>query len=157
MQLPSRENHMKIFCRTGLATLAFTLCCAVAGAADWSITDLGRLPGSNTGGNISLNDNGWVAAGDTIFSPGPGGYTATRLLNAGGQDSNNFGLRSINNANVVVGNDNSVGFGQGFVWAGGIRTNLPQQPDFQGYLHSRVAGINSSGQIIGNTGDTATI
>ncbi len=138
--------------------LAVTLSCSggSAAAAGWSITDLGPLTGAGT--DIAINDNGWVVSGSRVFIPGPGGYSSVQLLNAGGLDSSNLSLRGVNNANVVVGVDNSIANGQGFVWtqAGG-RIDLPRLASYNNILSARVGGINDSGQVVGNTGDTAVI
>lgn len=121
-------------------------------ATTWTITDLGIYDGHG----MALNDQGWVVSGAKVFSPVPGGYTSTTLLNAQGNTSN-FWLRDINNSNAVVGVDASAGAWQAFVWQAGTRHNLPALPNWAGYVQSTAVGINDAGQVVGNTGDTAHI
>jgi hypothetical protein len=136
------------------ATLILALCSAQANAAGWSITDLGSADGV---GAMALNDNGWAVFGNKVLSPnGAGGYTTTQLFNAQG-NAGNFALYDINNSNAVVGIDRNSNSVQGFVWRGGVRTNLPLVQDYYGYGRAEAKGINDSGQVVGNAGDTAAI
>lgn len=135
-----------------VAAAAALVLAGTAHAAGWTVTDLGRFEGST----IALNDQGWVVNGAHLLTPGAAGYTRTTLLNALG-DTSNFGLRDVNNAGVVLGYDASAGFGHGFTWRNGVRTDLPETPDWQGYRYSRVGAINDGGQVVGNSGDTAQV
>jgi len=147
------------YTRTSFATIAtlFALAAPVATADaapdGWTIVDLGS---AHNIGSMALNDHGWVVMGNKILSPSASGYTTTELLSTAGT-ANNFSLRDINNANVVLGNDGSAGSWQAFVWQAGVRTSLPQRLDYTGHFQSQARGINDNGQVVGNTGDYAAI
>lgn len=119
-------------------------------AAGWTIIDLGP-----TGtGEMALNDQGWVVVDNRVLSPSAAGHVSTVVRSADGS-LNNLRLKDISNSNVVLGVDSSVGPAQAFILQDGVRSNLPAIPNWQGYLGSTAAGINDSGQIVGNTGDIA--
>lgn len=146
---------MAVFWRSALAAAAWGLWGIAAQAAPtgWTITDLGAAHDAPT---PALNDQGWVVLGNLLLKPGDSGYTATALYSSAGS-ANNFRLRDVNNAGVVLGEDLSTGWGTAFVWQDGVRTNLPQVPNFDHALQSSARGINDSGQVVGNTGDTAVV
>jgi hypothetical protein len=148
------ENTMKHPIPVLLSFVVLALVSSSANAVAWSIIDLGSAHNANT---MALNDNGWVVMGNKVLNPnGSGGYTTTQLFNAQGND-HNFALYDINNSNTVVGIDRNSGSVQGFVWTDGSRTNLPTVPNLYNYPVAEAKGINDSGQVVGNAGDTAAI
>jgi hypothetical protein len=126
---------------------------AHAAPTGWAITDLGAAHNFTT---PALNDQGWVVMGNLLLQPGAGGYTSTELFSSAG-NANNFRLRDVNNAGVVLGEDLSAGSSTAFVWQAGVRTNLPQVANFDHYVQASARGINDRGQVVGNTGDTAVV
>ena len=133
-----------------LLVLSGLLAHGVAAAAGWTITDLGP-----TGtGEMALNDQGWVVVGNRVMSPTAGGYATTQVRSADGS-LNNLRLTDINNSNLVLGVDASVGLPHAFTWQAGARSGLTELPNYNGSLQSTAAALNDSGQIVGNTGDIA--
>jgi uncharacterized membrane protein len=133
-----------------LLVLSTLLAHGVAAAAGWTITDLGP-----TGtGEMALNDQGWVVVGNQVMAPTATGYATTVVRSADGS-LNNLRLTDINNSNLVLGVDASMGMPHAFTWQGGLRGGVPELVNYNGSRYSTAAAINDSGQIVGNTGDTA--
>ena len=103
-----------------LLVLSTLLAHGVAAAAGWTITDLGPV----TTGQMALNDQGWVVVGNRVMSPTATGYATTLVRSADGS-LNNLRLTDINNSNLVLGVDSSVGWSHAFTWQGGLRRGLP--------------------------------
>ncbi|MDP1533477.1 MAG: PEP-CTERM sorting domain-containing protein [Rubrivivax sp.] len=129
---------------------ATSLVAGSAAAASWTIIDLGPT----VTGDMALNDNGWVVVGNQVWSPSAGGYVSTVVRSADGS-LNNLRLRDINNSNLVLGTDGSLGAAHAFSWQNGTSSYLPERADYTGGFTSSATSLNDSGQIVGNTGDTA--
>ncbi len=146
-------NSLSTRSKAALLTLALSgIGSQTALAADgWTLVDLGRASSASM---PSMNDQGWVVFGNKVWAPGPNGYTLTELMSSAG-NGNNFRLTDINNSNVIVGVDDSLKSGTGFTWQNGVRKDLPALANWNNDVYADVRGINDSGQIVGNTGDTA--
>lgn len=144
----------RVLCGTAAAVAWMCLTCtAQAASTGWTITDLGSAHNVST---LAMNDQAWVVMGNQLLTPDAGGYAVTELLSTAG-NANNFSLRDVNNAGVVLGVDSSSSTSVAFVWQAGVRTDLPRLPNFDNYRGSVARGINDSGQVVGNTGDTAVV
>ena len=119
-----------------------------------NFTDLGVLPGHDVSGAQAINASGQVVG----ISYKAGSGIASAFLWQGGSLSNlgDFSggngtskATGINAAGTVVGNSTAIIGARGFVWQGGVMSALSPLPDG---LASYAAGINSSGQVVGQSG-----
>jgi len=135
------------------AALFFVCVCAASTAsAQWTITDLGDLPG---GGNVSvargINNAGQVvgnsnaATGNRAFLWQNGVMTNLGDL-PGGYGSVAYG---INNAGQVAGTSEAFTGSRAFMWQNDVMTNLGVLP---GHVFSSASGINDAGQVVGTSG-----
>jgi probable HAF family extracellular repeat protein len=138
----------------GLALWATS--CAVCGAADWSIVDLGALPGAtftyatviNAAGQAAGTSGSASSFRPVIFSSG--GAVEFGTL-ASGLSAN---VTGINDSGVIVGAIGPQNSEHAFVYTGGALTDLGTLGGAKSYAH----GINKNGVIVGRAttaqGDT---
>ena len=130
-----------------------------AAFADWTITDLGVLPGGTYSSATGINDSGQVVGyGDTTDSPNGRAflYDATGMHDlgvlSGGSASSATG---INHSGQVVGYSNIPGddpsLAHAFLYSSGA--GMTDLGVFPGGSSSYATGINNSGQVVG-FGDT---
>jgi len=143
--------------KTLSAASLFSVCvCATSTAsAQWTITDVGTLPGGSLGFSYanSINNAGQVvgssssATGTRAFLWQNGVMTNLGDL-PGGAD--NSVATSINNSGQVVGYSDASG-NRAFLWQSGVMTDLGT---LAGEFQSNAYGINDSGQVVGGSSVT---
>ena len=134
------------------AALFSVIACATSTAsAQWTITDLGGLPGgSDYSVAQGINNAGQVvgtsgaATGDRAFLWQNGVVTNLGDLPGGSDFSAAYG---INNAGQVVGESAAATGARAFLWQNGVMTNLGDLPG--GSDLSVASGINNAGQVVG--------
>jgi probable HAF family extracellular repeat protein len=116
-----------------------------------AVLQLPLFPGDQAGVALAINDEGRAAGFSTSCTDGHAliwqDGTATDLGSLGGTFS---GAAAINNQDQVVGNSNLSGDTtfHAFLWQNGVMTDLGTLP---GHSSSAAFGINSKGQIVGQS------
>jgi probable HAF family extracellular repeat protein len=139
------------------AAALFSVCvCATSTAnAQWTITDLGDLPGGSSSSYAwGINNSGQVvgrstaATGDRAFLWQNGVMTNLGDLPGGIDYSQALG---INNAGQVVGYSSAATGNSAFLWQNGVMTNLSTVSGVAGtgWRLTEAAAINDAGQIVG--------
>ena len=115
----------------------------------YTIEDLGTLPGLTRSQAIDVNDSGQVVG----YSDTPGGashaflYSSGQMQDLGTLGGANSVASGINDSGQVVGySEVSSGDRHAFLYTGGQMKDLGTLP---GYVDSSASGINDSGQVVG--------
>jgi probable HAF family extracellular repeat protein len=138
------------------SSLALVAACAIwvssAQAQNYTLTDLGVLPGATESTAGAINDSGQVA--------GTSGETAFRYTKEGKVPMENVAERSMkgihrgfgmNGSGLVVGDSTfGMAYCRAALFSNGIATNLGT---LRGGVYSRANGINSLGWVVGFTSE----
>jgi probable HAF family extracellular repeat protein len=138
------------------SSLALVAACAIwvssAQAQNYTLTDLGVLPGATESTAGAINDSGQVA--------GTSGETAFRYTKDGKVPMENVAERSMkgihrgfgmNGSGLVVGDSTfGMAYSRAALFSNGIATNLGT---LRGGVYSRASGINSLGWVVGFTSE----
>ena len=140
------------------AALFSVIACATSTAsAQWTITDLGGLPGGFNESKADGVNNAGQVVGETLVPTDVMGQARRRAflwqngvmtnlgeLPGGFNYSRAYG---INNAGQVVGASEAATGPRAFLWQNGVMTNLGDLPGGGDYSDAR--GINNAGQVVG--------
>lgn len=139
-----------------ISSLALVAACAIwvssAQAQDYTLSDLGMLPGASDSTGSAINNVGQVA--------GTSGESAFRYTKEGKVPMENVAERSmkgmhrgfgINGSGLVVGDSTfGMAYSRAALFNNGIATNLGT---LRGGVYSRANGINSLGWVVGSTSE----
>ena len=146
------------------AALFSVIACATSTAsAQWTITDLGGLPGGFNESKADGVNNAGQVVGETLVPTDVMGQARRRAflwqngvmtnlgeLPGGFNYSRAYG---INNAGQVVGASEAATGTRAFLWQNGVMTNLGDLPG--GIDSSYARGINNAGQVVGDSDNRA--
>ena len=137
----------------GFALIGLVMVCAVGRASagitpQYTLTDLGVLPGTASSYAAAINDSGQVVGTSSPSGPSQAFlYSGGNLQDLGGGGTSNYAT-GINASGQVVGYSVSPGVVKAFLYSNGARQDLGAISS-PGVIGVSTAGINASGQVAG--------